>query len=105
MSALKVKQSQLGIPVHHLIQDVATQWNTTYYMAERLCEQHVAIYAVLLETTVAKGAYKHLDLKEDQWLLLSQLTALLEPLQMATTVLGLEQNSSCSIVYPVINGL
>ena len=29
----------------------------------------------------------------------------LKPLQMATTVFSLEQSASCSIVYPVINGL
>ncbi len=105
MAALKDKQTQLGIPVHHLMQDVATRWNSTYFMIERLCEQRVAIYAVLLDTTVAKGAYKHLDLKEDQWSLLSQMESALKPLQIATTVLGLEQNSSCAIIYPVINGL
>ena len=37
--------------------------------------------------------------------LLAQMAAVLKPLQVATTVLGSEQNTSCSIIYPVINGL
>ena len=33
------------------------------------------------------------------------MVAILKPLQVATTVFSLEQNVSCSIVYPVINSL
>ena len=36
---------------------------------------------------------------------LSQMVTVLKPLQVATTVFSLEQTASCSIVYPVINGL
>ena len=63
---------------------------------ERLSKQRVAIYAVLHDPAVTKDDQEHFDLKEDQWELLSQL---------ATTVFSLEQNASCSIGYPVINGL
>ena len=74
-------------------------------MFERLAEQRVAIYAVLHDATVTKAECKHLDLKEDQCELLSQMVTILKPLQMATTVFSLEQNASCSIIYPVISGL
>ena len=74
-------------------------------MLERLAKQRVAIYAVMHHATITKAEHKHLDLKEDQWELLSQMVTALKPLQMATTVFGLEQNVSCSIIYPVINGL
>lgn len=104
-TALREKQGQLGIPSHCLIQDVRTRWNSTFFMFERLTEQRVAIYAVMHDATVTKAEHKHLDLKEDQWELLSQMVTVLKPLQMATTVFSLEQNASCSIVYPVINGL
>ena len=33
------------------------------------------------------------------------MVAVLKPLQKATTVFSLEENASCSIIYPVINGL
>ena len=57
------------------------------------------------DATVTKAEHKHLDLKEDQWELVSQMVTASKPLQMATTAFSLEQNASFSIVYPVINGL
>ena len=38
-TALEVKQGQLGLPPHKLIQEVKTRWNSTYDMASRLLEQ------------------------------------------------------------------
>ena len=40
-------QLKLGKPEKKLIQDVATRWNSTYYMLERLQEQKdaVSLYA------------------------------------------------------------
>ena len=81
MTALKEKQVQLNIKQHHLIQDVSTWWNSTFFMINCLVEQRVAIYAVLHDATVSKNQYQHLDLK-DQWALLKQLAKVLEPLQM-----------------------
>uniref|UniRef100_A0A1X7VLU2 HAT C-terminal dimerisation domain-containing protein n=1 Tax=Amphimedon queenslandica TaxID=400682 RepID=A0A1X7VLU2_AMPQE len=36
MTALKGKQAQLGIQEHHLLQDVTTRWNLTYFLMEHL---------------------------------------------------------------------
>ena len=104
-TSLKEKQLQLNIKQHHLIQDVSTRWNSTFFMINRLVEQRVAIYAVLHDADVSKDHYQHLDLKEDQWVLLEQLSKVLEPLQMATTVFGYDVNTSSSIIYPVLHGL
>ena len=54
---------------------------------------------------MTKPDQKYLNLKENQWELQSQMVTVLKPLQVATTVFSLEQNASCSIVYPIINGL
>ena len=48
---------------------------------------------------------KHLDLRTEQWDLLSQLVTVLKPLQVATTALSEDQNISSSLIYPVVNGL
>ena len=105
MTALKGKQQQLNISQHHLLQDVVTRWNSTYYMYERLLEQCWAIYAVLHDEQGSQSQYKHLYLKEDQWKLLEQLVILLKPLQVATTALCESDIVSVSLVYPVIHGL
>ena len=95
VAALREKQSQLGILSHCLIQDVTTLWNSAFFMLERFAEQRVAVYAVMYDATVTKVEHKHLDLKEDQWELVSQMVTALKPLQMATTVFSLEQNAYC----------
>ena len=105
MTALREKQKQLSVPQHHLIQDVATRWNSTYFMLERLHEQRWAIYAVLYDEQETQSQHKHLYLKEDQWKLIEQLCTALKPLQVATTALCEAEIVSIALVYPVINGL
>ena len=97
----------MNIKQHHFILGVSTQWNLTFFMTGRLLEQQeqVAIYAVLHDTAVCKDYYPHLDLKERQWVMLDQLTKVLEPLQIATTIFGYEVNTLSSIIYPVLCGL
>jgi len=36
---LRKIQEDLNLPLHHLIQDISTCWNSTYYMLKRLLEQ------------------------------------------------------------------
>lgn len=40
---LKTIQESLKLPVHKMIQDIVTRWNSTYYMLERLYEQRKAV--------------------------------------------------------------
>ena len=74
-------------------------------MFKRLLEQRWAIYAVLYDEHGTQSQYKHLRLKEDQWNLMEQMVEVLEPLQIATTALCKTQIVSCSLIYPVVNGL
>ncbi|KAK9973178.1 hypothetical protein ABG768_023921, partial [Culter alburnus] len=49
---LKEKKQQMNTPQHKLIQDVTTQWNSTYFMLERLLEQRWPITAMLSDSEV-----------------------------------------------------
>jgi len=42
-SRLHAIQQDIGLPNHQLIQDVATRWNSTYHMLDRLSEQRRAV--------------------------------------------------------------
>ena len=87
MEALREKQRNMNIAHHSLLQDVATRWNSTYFMYDRLLEQRWAVYAVIHDDKVTSSDQRHLDLRSEQWDLLSQLVVVLKPLQVATTAL------------------
>ena len=74
-------------------------------MFQQLLEQRRVIYAVLLDECGSQSQYKHLHLKEEQWNLMEQMVTVLEPLQIAPTALCKTKIVSCSLIYPVINGL
>ena len=74
-------------------------------MFQRLVEQRWAIFAVLANEQSSQYQYKHLNPKDKQWQLMSQMVTVLEPLQVATTALCESEIVSCSLIYPVINGL
>ena len=75
---------------HNLIQDINTRWNSTFYMVEKLVEQRWPITAVLSDHTVTKPGDRYLDLKSEQWEILSALKEVLHPLQVATTYFSQE---------------
>ena len=81
-TALRQKQEQMNVPKHHLIQDVVTHWNSTFLLFQRLLKQRWVIYAVLHDERGSQSQYKHLHLKEEQWNLMDQMVAVLEPLQL-----------------------
>jgi hypothetical protein len=105
MTALKEKQEQLNLEKHHLIQDVSTRWNSTYFMFERLLEQRWGIYAVLHDEKVSEAKYRCLNPTETQWALLGDMAKVLKPLQIATTALCESEIVSVSLVYPIIHSL
>ena len=102
--ALKMKQPA-GCRPKKVIQDVATHWNSTYYMLQRLTELHLAIVAVLSDKNVSKPADASLDLSAYQWMLASQLIKVLAPFESATRLMSADQNVSLSFVVPVMEGL
>ena len=74
-------------------------------MIDRLVEQRWPITAVLSDHTVTKVSDRYLDLKSEQWEMLTALKDVLHPLQVATTYFSAEYNVSVSALYPVLHGL
>ena len=67
-----------------MVQDVATRWNSTYFLIERLLEQSWPVIAVLSDPSVTKYSDRSLDLTSEQWNLLAELKPVLHVLQVAT---------------------
>ena len=101
------KQGQIGDgdKFKKLIRDCQTRWNSSFFMLQRLLKLRWPITAVLSDPTVTKRTDQYLDLKTDQWNLVSELVTVLEPFDVATTFLSYEQNPSLSCVLPVLQGL
>lgn len=106
INALKQKQISMNLPEHKLIQSVSTRWNSTYDMCERLVEQRWAVVAVLSDRETTKiGEARILELKDENWTLISDLCEVLKPLKTATETFSGEKDVSVSVVCPVVHAL
>ena len=77
---LKEIQAQVHIPIHKLIQEVDTRWNSTFYMFERIIEQHEAV-----TTTLCLSNDNDLCLSLSVVQVLRAAVAVLKPFERATT--------------------
>ena len=102
---LKRRQTQMEVAQKKLIQDCATRWNSAFYMLERLVEMRWPICAVLSDDTVTKRDDRYLELRTEQWDMAKELVATLKPFEVATTFLGYEENTTISVILPVIFSL
>ena len=59
--ALRKRQEQMQAEHHILIQDVSTQWKSTYFLIVHLLEQRWPITAVLSDQSVTKPSDRSLD--------------------------------------------
>ncbi|XP_062511236.1 E3 SUMO-protein ligase ZBED1-like [Corticium candelabrum] len=97
---LTKKQAALESPVHKLVKDVETRWNSTYDMVQRIIEQQGPVCATLVEL-------KRLDLlpKEEDFTLLEQLVNVLKPFRDVTIQVQGEQYVTISIIRPLLHHL
>ncbi|XP_067664262.1 E3 SUMO-protein ligase ZBED1-like [Haliotis asinina] len=100
---LENHQKLLGKSPKHVVTDVVTRWNSVYFMLERLSLLHGDIVAGLHDQSIKK--HKHLDLKDNHWVLVDQLVSALKPLVSATEVLCSEEFPTSSGVYPLVFAL
>ena len=97
---LTKKQAALESPVHKLVKDVETRWNSTYDMVQRIIEQQGPVCATLVEL---KRLY--LLPKEEDFTLLEQLVNVLKPFRDVTIQVQGEQYVTISIIRPLLHHL
>uniref|UniRef100_A0A803TBZ6 BED-type domain-containing protein n=1 Tax=Anolis carolinensis TaxID=28377 RepID=A0A803TBZ6_ANOCA len=98
---LRDRQSLEGLPQHKLLQDVSTQWNSTYKMLERMVEQKKAVHGISL--TLVAPVSKLVPTKQE-WDTISQLVDVLKPFKHATETLS-ESKALLSQAVPMVLGL
>ena len=97
---LKEIQLQLGIPENKLIQEVETRWNSTYYMFERITEQHQAI-----TTALCLSGRNAMCLSSSDVSLLKAAMAVLKPFEATTKEISADKHISISKVIPLAKSL
>jgi len=93
-------QQNSGTVPKKIIQDIATRWNSTYYMLCRFVELENAIKATLaiLDTNIP-------TLSQDQWKLCKELCMVLKPFEEVTKIVSGENYMSASLFIILYNGL
>ena len=97
---LKEIQLQLGISENKLIQEVETRWNSTYYMLERITEQHQAI-----TTAFCLSGCNAMCLSSSDVSLLKAAMAVLKPFEATTKEISADKHVSISKVIPLAKSL
>jgi len=89
-----------------LVQCCKTRWNSIYDMFQRLVALRWPVCAVLSDRNVVKQSdAKGLEMKDEHWQLMEELLPVLQPLQIATSVMSSESSPSASTLYPLLWGL
>ena len=83
-STEELQKQTVGKPVA-LQQDVATRWNSTYYMMKSLLPNRAGIYSVLHNKDFTKPEMaRKLEIKNEFWALIEKLYEVLKPFEIAT---------------------
>ena len=90
---------------HKLIMDVATQWNSTLAMLERLCEQTPAILALASDESISKAVLtkiKNCAYTFKEQAIAERIVALLKPFEVATSILCAKMTPTMTKVLPTV---
>ncbi|XP_050314913.1 E3 SUMO-protein ligase ZBED1-like [Anthonomus grandis grandis] len=97
---LRALQKKSGKEPLKLIQDVATRWNSTFYMLKRFVELEEYI-----RSTIAVIDKDLPILTQEEWKICHQLCKVLKPFEEVTKTISGEKYATCSLVIPLSNGL
>lgn len=98
---LKEKQKLLNLPVHKLVTDVVTRWNSSLDMLIRFLEQQPAISAALLSPEVRRNEQDLCTLTETDITVAEDMVKALQPLKTATLVMSEEKSPTVSVIAPL----
>ncbi|KAK7879204.1 hypothetical protein WMY93_034015 [Mugilogobius chulae] len=96
-----MKQEMLELPVHKLIHDVVTRWNSSYDMLERYVEQQAAIYSALMDKDIKKNVKDIAVLSSSEAKLAEDLIKILKILKDVTTMMNTDTSPSASMIIPL----
>ena len=99
---LKQKQTDLHVDQLSLVQDVTTQWNSSYYMLSRLLQQCQPLCAALIEIKKTDLMPSDVEYSSMEIFLLLQV---LQPIVEITETLDGEKLVTISAVRPLIHKL
>lgn len=95
---LRQAQATLGVPLHELIQDEPTRWNSTFHMLQRLVEQRTAI------TVATSSINLNVQLMNSDWILAENLVKILKLFDEATNSLS-SSKATLGDVIPIVKSL
>ncbi|KAI7792078.1 putative zinc finger BED domain-containing protein 1-like [Triplophysa rosa] len=97
---LKATQTQMGQEMLRLKQDVATRWNSTYYMLKRFSEIKDPIISTLALTNASLPT-----LSPEEWKISREILDIIKPFEEVTTEVSAEKFVTASEVILMTRGL
>lgn len=98
---LKEAQGLLGLPVHRLVADVVTRWNSIVEILDRFLEQQPALSVALLSPEVRRNEKDLCTLTESDITVAEDVVKVLQPLRAVTLVMSEERSSTLSVIAPL----
>lgn len=101
---LQEKQNALNIPLHSLILDCKTRWNSTYLMINRFVEQYPAIVASALDDRLKKrDDFKKLNrIDDDHMTRMETFVGVMSLLYKITTAMCSEKRPTAGLILPML---
>lgn len=97
---LREGQKQMGLPELKVIQDVATRWNSQYYMMSRLLELKIPLSAAIVAISNPPN-----NLLNEEWTVIEDVVKILKPVEQATQTISAEKYPTLSSTIPLISSM